>query len=192
MAWRTPCSILSFRLPHQTRRLIYRSAGLRGMTLRMTSTSGILSPMSNCRSMGFCRQPRHMNGFVLNRASDLAASGHQTTPTSPQLKDVMAGFSPTEHTADGQGPFAAARVISTLARNFAVCDNWHASVPGPTFPNRSFLHAGTSNGFVSNAPVDQWAAYHSPTIFNRMAERNLAAQNLSHRHGSAQPSRTGL
>ena len=67
-------------------------------------------------------------------------------------------------------------MISTLARNFAVCDNWHASVPGPTFPNRSFLHAGTSNGFVSNGPFDQWAEHHSPTIFNRMAERNLAAR----------------
>ena len=66
------------------------------------------------------------------------------------MAEPMAGFSPTTHTASGAGPFADARVICSLARNFAVCDNWHASIPGPTFPNRSFLHAGTSNGFVSN------------------------------------------
>jgi len=26
-------------------------------------------------------------------------------------------------------------VLNALAREFAVCDNWHASIPGPTWPN---------------------------------------------------------
>jgi phospholipase C len=35
-------------------------------------------------------------------------------------------------------------ILTTLAREFAVCDRWFCSMPGPTEPNRYFLHAGTS------------------------------------------------
>jgi phospholipase C len=37
-------------------------------------------------------------------------------------------------------------VPNALAREYAVCDNWHASLPGPTWPNRMFVHAASSNG----------------------------------------------
>jgi len=37
-------------------------------------------------------------------------------------------------------------VITALAREFAVCDNWFSSMPGPTWPNRYFFHAGSSAG----------------------------------------------
>jgi phospholipase C len=37
-------------------------------------------------------------------------------------------------------------VLSGLARTFAVCDRWFSSMPGPTWPNRFFLHAATSGG----------------------------------------------
>lgn len=37
-------------------------------------------------------------------------------------------------------------VLATLAEQFAVCDNWHSSVPGPTWPNRFFIHAASSGG----------------------------------------------
>src|SRR5580765_4442632 len=39
-------------------------------------------------------------------------------------------------------------VISSLAQNFVVCDRWFSSVPGPTWPNRFFLHAATANGLL--------------------------------------------
>ncbi len=117
-----------------------------------------------------------MSGFVASRIADLKAHTPPISASEAQLKDVMAGYSPTEHLCNGQGNYAAARVISELARNFAVCDNWHASIPGPTFPNRSFLHAGTSNGFVSNGPVTKWKSHHAPTIFNRLADRQLKAK----------------
>lgn len=41
-------------------------------------------------------------------------------------------------------------IISTLARNFALFDEWHASIPGPTFGNRMYFHAGTSDGTCEN------------------------------------------
>ena len=37
-------------------------------------------------------------------------------------------------------------VLNALAKEFVVCDNWHASLPGPTWPNRMFAHAASSGG----------------------------------------------
>jgi phospholipase C len=42
-------------------------------------------------------------------------------------------------------------VIGTLAREFAICDNWFSSMPGGTWPNRFFVHCATSGGYVDNA-----------------------------------------
>ncbi|WP_395377371.1 alkaline phosphatase family protein [Marinicella sp. W31] len=44
-------------------------------------------------------------------------------------------------------------VLSTLATQFAVCDHWHCSVPSQTLPNRDFVHAASSTGFVNNKPT---------------------------------------
>jgi phospholipase C len=37
-------------------------------------------------------------------------------------------------------------VLNALAREFAVCDHWFSSMPGPTWPNRLFIHAASSAG----------------------------------------------
>jgi phospholipase C len=37
-------------------------------------------------------------------------------------------------------------VLTALAREFAVCDRWFSSMPGPTWPNRFFAHAASSGG----------------------------------------------
>jgi phospholipase C len=39
------------------------------------------------------------------------------------------------------------RILTTLAQEFAVCDRWFCSMPGPTEPNRFFLHAATSGDY---------------------------------------------
>jgi len=44
-------------------------------------------------------------------------------------------------------------VLNALAREFVVCDNWYASMPGPTWPNRMFAHAGSSGG-LDHSPED--------------------------------------
>ena len=38
--------------------------------------------------------------------------------------------------------------LHELAQQFTVCDNWFASVPGPTWTNRLFAMSGTSLGRV--------------------------------------------
>lgn len=70
---------------------------------------------------------------------------------------IMAGFTPD-----------ALPVLSTLARQFAVCDHWFSAVPSQTFGNRAFAHCGTSHGFVNNSPVHKWLLHKAPTVFNRL------------------------
>jgi phospholipase C len=52
-------------------------------------------------------------------------------------------------------------VLNALAKNFAVCDSWHASIPGPTWPNRLFACAASSNGLdhsPTTAEILTWEA----------------------------------
>lgn len=41
-------------------------------------------------------------------------------------------------------------VLNHLARHFAVSDRWFGSLPCETFPNRAFVHAGSSFGRLNN------------------------------------------
>src|SRR5262249_35922745 len=52
--------------------------------------------------------------------------------------------------------------MTALADNFVLCDKWHCEVPGPTHPNRLYVHAATSAGFVHNVfqrPFDLLTIY---------------------------------
>jgi phospholipase C len=80
----------------------------------------------------------------------------------------------------GYYPSGFLPALHGLAEAFMVCDRWHASVPGPTWPNRFFALTGTSNGRV-NMPDDgthksDLAGYMQQTqdtIFDRLSERGI-------------------
>jgi phospholipase C len=57
-------------------------------------------------------------------------------------------------------------VMSALARNYAISDAWFCSVPSQTWPNRAFVHAGTSNGNINNGEVPDPLCWEVDTIFN--------------------------
>jgi phospholipase C len=57
-------------------------------------------------------------------------------------------------------------ILSRLAQEFAVCDHWFSSHPGPTWPNRLFVHTGSSDGRVDN----KYRLYDDKTIFNLLTE----------------------
>ncbi len=42
-------------------------------------------------------------------------------------------------------------VLTALAKEFVLCDHWFSAIPGPTEPNRMFVHAATS-GVFDNSP----------------------------------------
>jgi phospholipase C len=67
-------------------------------------------------------------------------------------------------------------VISALGRSFVVCDRWFASMPGPTWPNRFFVHAGTARGLLETpTEIGQLAGFLLPryrmrTIFEALGD----------------------
>ena len=50
-------------------------------------------------------------------------------------------------------------VLTELAREFAVCDGWRASMPGPTWPNRFFMMAASSGGLDHSPGIAQIAEW---------------------------------
>jgi phospholipase C len=74
-----------------------------------------------------------MQGFVRNYAASDASHRHGTS--------IMKCFAASN-----------LPVLSTLAKQYAVCDRWFSSVPGPTIPNRMFAHAGTSMNRIEQDP----------------------------------------
>jgi phospholipase C len=96
--------------------------------------------------------PAPMSGFV--RSHTDAAGGDV-----PVGKTIMKCFDPRRLPA-----------LGALAREYCFCDRWFSSVPGPTWPNRFFVHAATSDGVVTN---DVFHPFEMETIFNRLDARGL-------------------
>jgi phospholipase C len=78
-----------------------------------------------------------MDGFVRNYLAQQPLNPTQTYDP----KSVMHYFTPDQ-----------VPVLSTLAKQFAVCDHWFASAPCQTWPNRWFVHAATANRHENNYP----------------------------------------
>jgi phospholipase C len=75
-----------------------------------------------------------MQGFVKNYATQ--------SSNAAQGENVMKCFHP------GSLP-----VLSTLAKQYAVCDHWFASLPASTIPNRLFAHAAWSGDSLTQDAI---------------------------------------
>jgi phospholipase C len=78
-------------------------------------------------------------GFVKNFAATRTVEG-KAVQLDPEFLRVPMGHFGAQHLP----------VYDHLARNFCVCDAWHASIPGDTWPNRQYSIAGKAG-----APVTQ-------------------------------------
>jgi phospholipase C len=67
--------------------------------------------------------------------------------------------------------------LATLAQEYAVCDHWFSSIPGPTLPNRSYAHAATSMGRLDMNPI--WFN-EAKTIYELLAESNVSSKIFFH------------
>jgi phospholipase C len=109
--------------------------------------------------------PIDCSGFVASYAQACSKAGQKGNP-----RDIMKCYSPGQLT-----------VLNTLARQFAVCDQWHASMPGPTWPNRMFVHAASSGGLdhsPTTAEIALWEAtagfsFPNGDIFDRINAKGL-------------------
>jgi phospholipase C len=66
-------------------------------------------------------------------------------------------------------------VLHSLAESFTICDHWYSSVPGPTWPNRFFVHSGTSQGRVimPSGLFQHWHAYNQDTLYDRLNDQSV-------------------
>ncbi len=93
----------------------------------------------------------NMQGFIRNYADQKEVMG------DPKIDPAKIMDSLTPKTVP---------VLSALAHNYAVCDHWFASIPTQTFCNRSFVHAGTSSGYVNNGGGGHCLVNDTTTIFD--------------------------
>ena len=59
-------------------------------------------------------------------------------------------------------------IITSLSKNFVLFDEWHASIPGPTFGNRQYWHAATSDGYCTNDVPDD--GFQTKTLYELLDE----------------------
>ena len=100
-----------------------------------------------------------MNGFVQWERDE---DGHKDGRKSHYC-GVMQAFAPEK-----------LPVINKLAEEFLLFDNFYASVPGPTWPNRMFSYSGTSGGLTATGPWYHLKTGHlfpQKTLFDQVAEQ---------------------
>ncbi len=100
-------------------------------------------------------------GFVKDFAYTLGwESGSATSSIVPGTvaDNIMGCFTPD-----------ALPVLSALATSYAVCDQWFASVPTETLPNRAFACSATSQGHMD----DKTRTFTSPSIFGLLGQNNV-------------------
>ncbi|TVZ40275.1 phospholipase C [Alteromonadaceae bacterium 2753L.S.0a.02] len=124
------------------------------------------------------------SGFAYNYAT--STSEDTGLPHYGQIGDIMLNFDTEKDLTP----------TYQLATEFAVCDHWYSSLPGPTWPNRFFVHGGSSAGLDHSPTTEQMAwwetiegfAYENGSIFDRLNSKgkswNIYIDNGKHRAGS--------
>lgn len=110
----------------------------------------------------------NLSGFA---ATYSTSSDEQTgVPSSTQIADIMACFAP-----------AQLPVTTNLATMSAVCDQWFSSLPGPTWPNRFYLHGASSAFQLSSSDIYK-SLDDSPTT--AMMAKWESVDGFTYRNGS--------
>lgn len=92
--------------------------------------------------------PIDNSGFAANYATSTTEG---RAPVSTDIGKIMLGFNtPTQ-----------LPIIYQLATEFALCDHWFASIPGPTWPNRFFVHGASSAGLDHSPTTTELVAWES-------------------------------
>ena len=164
-----------------------RQTAIRGLTgAESNSFGGQLFPVSRGADFVMATDPAHEFPDVLHQLCGLTA----TYPRGGAYPPIdNSGFVASYVAGGGRNPGEIMRcytpdqlpVLNALAREFVVCDNWHASMPGPTWPNRMFVHAASSAG-LDHSPtvweIAQWElisgfSFPNGTVFDRLQQHKI-------------------
>ncbi|MBT1711028.1 hypothetical protein KK062_22485 [Fulvivirgaceae bacterium PWU5] len=126
--------------------------------------------------------------YPTNKINNAGFVSNYATTTSPgeggatsNFGEIMKCYSPA--LLGAPTPFAQLPVLTALAKEFAVCDCWYSSLPGPTWPNRFFVHAASSGG-LDHSPTSEeildWESnplsgytFPNKSIFDRLNANNI-------------------
>lgn len=89
---------------------------------------------------------------------------------------VRAHAGPSEREVMGYHDRSQIPLYYWFADNFTLCDSWFSSVLGPTWPNRYFLHAASSNGKKDNTPFFSGGP---TTVWERLRDKGLSFKNYA-------------
>lgn len=141
---------------------IFAFSGINGITHATTSDCNAYSGSSYCVSdnatpTGMPTDPGHEFSDILQQlcgagatytppnypaidlsgfAATYATSADESTglPTDAQIGDIMACFNTSSQLQNSY----------YLATHYVICDQWFSSLPGPTWPNRFYVHGASS------------------------------------------------
>lgn len=129
--------------------------------------------------------PQPMNGFAASARYGLLEGESEITKALNVNQRSDGAYA-----LEGQG-LDSTPVLRTLAKEFALCEDWYSSMPGPTWPNRFFIHAASSGG-LTNSPsapamgavlIDRLGfAFERGTIYGALGDGNWRIY-----HGDALP-----
>jgi phospholipase C len=94
------------------------------------------------------------------------------------VANYVSKFSDNPQEIMGYYPDGALPALHLLAKNYAVCDRWFSSIPGPTWPNRFFAQTGTSMGMTYNGGGA--GEYPQPTIYSVLSDMGISCRNYIH------------
>jgi phospholipase C len=142
-----------------------------GMGHSNTDSAGNVYTQAPSRTREIEPDPKHETINVLRQieggnkgfVADYEAAYPQSSV--PQRQEIMSYY-----------PLGFLSPLHELAQQFTVCDNWFASVPGPTWTNRLFAMSGTSLGRVK-MPTGIFDLpnhnYNQDSIFDRLANAGI-------------------
>jgi phospholipase C len=178
---------------------IFAMSGIAGITAATTADSnsygGTTYPVQSPAPVTMPTDPGHEFYDVFEQ---LAGPGVSFNPNQQYAPAILnSGFASNYATTKSEGsPPAAADigkimycfdtpnqlpVILQLATEFAICDQWFSSLPGPTWPNRFFVHGASSVG-LDHSPTDtelaEWNTidgfqYPKGSIYDALTKKGL-------------------
>lgn len=166
--------------------------GADATTGQITSIEGVTGIESNCYNGteykvtrgADNRMPKDPHHEFADIVHQLCGQNAIYSHGGPYPPINSSGFAASYMSSGGQDPAEIMEcyspeqlpVLNALAREFVVCDRWHCSLPGPTWPNRMFVHAASSGGLdhsPSVAEIAEWEGisgfpFPKGTIFDRL------------------------
>ncbi|NVB38078.1 alkaline phosphatase family protein [Pseudenhygromyxa sp. WMMC2535] len=131
--------------------------GARQLVEGQTDVDGLTGEESNPDGLGGEQQVFHLENF------EPADPPHAWDPVHAQWNNGANDGFVTEQIAENGIDLAHEvmgyhvredlPVLWALADEYTLCDRWFCSLLGPTWPNRYYLHCGTSNGRQGNTPA---------------------------------------